>query len=683
LFGRLFKTPLSAAALVLVVLALLLPVVAWLGYRSNLSSLERMLYSKGSALVEAVLHESENALLADREITDLLTAKLAQTGRFALQGRGAIGLDSLAAFADLARIDLYSQQGELAASSDPAAAPPAFPKALLDSEYEPGVHTASVTRSGESSPTEAAPGDRYYTVTVSGTDGRLAACYLDAEKLVTIRRRLGIGLILDDLASVRGVRYAVLQDTLGIIAASLQVVTLESISGDKFFPIPEDEIRGRYTDFEGEEIYELASPFTFEGEDFGYLRLGLATDEIRAIAGSDRNRFMLGIVVLMVLLAVAAALYLAGQKQLRLELEHLRIKGFSSSVLESMAEAVIVLDEDGRVVQMNESCGKLCGCGANSSQEGRPLAEINPALAITVRGLDTGGVRAVETSLPRPGCADTLPVLVTASPLTVASRRYLTVILTDLTDRKQAQELALRSQRYQTMAEVSAGVAHEIRNPLNAIGMNVQRLKLEFAPEGPDRPEFDAFVETIRAEVERLNGLVEQFLQFSRFPHPRFALGRLDRLLEETLSFLEPELAAVPVSLSHRLEPCGYSSFDPDQLRQVLVNLVQNAAQAAGPGGKVDVGGCSQERSYRVSVSDNGPGIPQELREKIFEPFFSTRSKGIGLGLAIVSRIIAEHGGMIGVEEGPAGGTAFVFTVPLGPGEILAEAAGDGDNKPN
>ncbi|HLA41652.1 MAG TPA: hypothetical protein VJ417_16735, partial [Candidatus Glassbacteria bacterium] len=326
MFGKLAKTPLTTTALVLVALAVLLPVVAYLGYRSNLSNLERMLYSKGSALMEAVLHESENALVADREITDMLTARLAQTGRLALllaagTSPGAVRLDTLAALAELSSIDLYSERSALLASSDPVAAPRYFPEGLLDSEYEPGVFSAYVTPGGDFKSAGAVPDDRCYAVTVEDFAGRLAACYIAAEKLISVRRRLGIGLILDDLASVRGVRYAVLQDTLGIIAASLQVVSLESIAGDEFFPIPENEIRGRHTRFEGEEVYELASAFTFEGADFGYLRLGLATDEIRAIAESDRNRFLLGIVVLMVLLVVAAALYLAGQKQLGLELE--------------------------------------------------------------------------------------------------------------------------------------------------------------------------------------------------------------------------------------------------------------------------------------------------------------------------------------------------------------------------
>ena len=472
-----------------------------------------------------------------------------------------------------------------------------------------------------------------------------------------------------------------LQDTLGIIAASLQVVSLESIAGDEFFPIPENEIRGRHTRFEGEEVYELASAFTFEGADFGYLRLGLATDEIRAIAESDRNRFLLGIVVLMVLLVVAAALYLAGQKQLGLELEHLRIKGFSRSVLESMAEAVIVLDEENRIVLMNQSCRKFCGCRPEDSHDGRLLIEINPALAAVLPDINTGRAGATEIDLPRPGFPESLPVLVTTSRLEVTGRSYATVILTDLTDRKQAEQHALRSQRYRTMTEMSAGVAHEIRNPLNAIGMNVQRLKLEFAPAGEAGAQFDSFVETIRAEIERLNALVEQFLQFSRFPHPRFVPGHIDRLLEESLTFLGPELAGVPVRLDRKIEPSGESAFDPDQLRQVIVNLVQNAAQASGPGGTVTVTGRVEGRNYRVSVTDDGPGVPAKLREKIFEPFYTTKSKGIGLGLAIVSRIVTEHGGTIRVQAGGEKGSSFVFRLPLRPGERLAEVSRAKDNQ--
>ncbi len=676
-------SPLSAAAVFLVLLALLLPIVAYLGYHSNRANLERMLFSKGSAMIESVAHESENSLLADREITDVITAGMEQVCRMALYlSRGSAVpssvLDSLARTARAIRVDLFDSAGQLTASSAPDKAPVIMPPSLLELELGEGVYSAYVTDQGRF--TENAPADeRYLTVTVAG-QGRTAVCYLEASRLTNIRRRLGLGLIFDDLSSVQGVRYTVLQDSAGIIAASFNVTSLSSLEQDPFFAFAAaDSIRGRFIEFEGEPVYELATPFSFEGESFGFLRLAVTTGEIRAIARGDRNRILLGMMALMALLGMAGLLYSHGRKQLSMEIEHLKVKGFSASVLDSMTEAVVVLDQDGRIVLMNGACSEICNRVGPETGEGGMIAELRPELAEVVAGRRAREVSVSELELPLPGRSEPLPLLVTCTGLELAGASYTTMILTDLSDRKQAELLALRSQRYQAMAEMSAGVAHEIRNPLNAIGMNIQRLKLEFSPAAQQQREYEQFIDTIRGEIDRLNEIVEQFLRFSRFPHPRMRPGRLDLLLSETAGFLAPEFESGQVELERRIDTAGQASFDPDQIRQVYLNLLRNASQAAGPGGRVGITARRSDDSYLVEFSDNGPGIAAAERERIFEPFYTTRASGSGLGLAIVSRIVNEHGGEIKVESEPGRGCAFLVSLPLrenqqeGPADTLLQ----------
>jgi len=660
------KNPLALTALILVLVAMLLPLTAYLGYRRNMGNLEQMLYSKGSALLEAVLHEAENALIADREILDGLGARLADNCRFVLlldQNRALdqAQLSALARKAGLARFDLYSPTGRLRLSSDPQRAPEQMPDNFYQIEEEEGYTAAFLAERAEDQ--DESYSREYFAVLVFSPDSSTCIAYLDTEKLAQLRRRFGIGLILEDIAAIPGVGYAVLQDTLGIIAASHQVASLGSIQGDPFFPIPGGETRGRYTDFNAEEVYELASSFQLGGENYGYLRVGLTTEEIRSIAARDRRRFIQGVVVLGVLLVVVGVLYFAGRRQLRLEQEHSRIKGFSQSVLEGMAEAVIVVDEEKRIVQINQACENLCGCSDTPSDR-ENLHSLSAELAEAVLRLEEEGLAASEIEIQRPD-GSLVPVIISTSAIEVAGKRYTTIILSDLTDRKEAEQLALHTQKYKTMAEVSAGMAHEIRNPLNAIGMNVQRLKLEFSPEKESRSEYEDFIDTIRSEVARLNSIVEQFLGLASFPEPKMELSRIDKLVRETLNFIRPELTRRGIKLVANLAEAPEFLFDPGQIKQVVTNLVNNATESMEDSGTLTIEGTLRGGSYRITLSDTGPGIPAQERERIFEPFFSTKRSGMGLGLAIVGRIVNEHGGTVRVESEQGSGATFIVSIPV------------------
>ncbi|MCE5270319.1 PAS domain-containing protein [bacterium] len=660
-------TPLRASGAVVALVAVAVPWFSWLEHRSNSENLDRMLYSKGTALMESLLHGLENSLMADHELTLSLGARLADNARQALLS-GSTGpaleasLRRMSQLNDLARIDLYNADGWLLATSDPAHARDSIPEQLA---VVPAVWDYSTSFIDE--PPEPGRPDTYneiFATAVLAPDGRRAVACARAEALYDIRRRLGIGLILDDLSAVKGVSYAVLQDSLGIIAASSGVREIGSLAADPFFPIPPDEIRGRYKDYFGEEVYELAAQFQWAGESYGYLRVGISTAEVRSIAALDRKRFALGMALLGILLSVVGVLYLAGRRQLRLEQEHARIKGLSDSVLQSMSEAVIVLDDSSRVLLYNEACRGLCGV-SSPEVEGRSLSELNPELAALIERHGLGWTDMAEVELRRPDRAAPVPLLLSTAPLWLEDSRYTIVILSDLTDRRRAEEMVLLSQKYKTMAEISAGVAHEIRNPLNAIAMNVQRLRLEFSPAEAERAEYDEFIGIVLAEVERLNRIVEQFLRLARFPEPRLRKASLPALIGETLDFLSPEVESHGVRLERTVGPAPEFLFDPDQVGQVLTNLIRNALDFLPTGGRIEVRGESTDSQYRVSVSDNGPGIPAPEAEKVFEPFYSTRPGGLGLGLAIVQRIITEHGGSIRLESPPAGGARFVFALPL------------------
>jgi PAS domain S-box-containing protein len=238
--------------------------------------------------------------------------------------------------------------------------------------------------------------------------------------------------------------------------------------------------------------------------------------------------------------------------------------------------------------------------------------------------------------------------------------RYM-AIRSDITDRKLAEEELRKSEALARVGHMAAIVAHEVKNPLAGIGGAVQIIGERLPESSPDREVIGSILERIDA----LNRKVEDLLAFSRPKPPHFEDLPLHLLLRETVGFLasDPRMDSVRVEL----EPVELMlSGDTDLLREVFVNLLLNSAQAmGGEGGRILVSMNLDGDACRVEVADDGLGIPGEARERVFEPFYSTRHNGTGLGLAIAKRVVEDHGGEISLQCPRDGGTTVVVRLPL------------------
>ncbi|MGB9698659.1 MAG: ammonium transporter [Thermodesulfobacteriota bacterium] len=232
---------------------------------------------------------------------------------------------------------------------------------------------------------------------------------------------------------------------------------------------------------------------------------------------------------------------------------------------------------------------------------------------------------------------------------------------------QQTQEQLMRSEKLATLGQLSAGIAHEIRNPLTSIKILIHSLVDEEAT--PASREKDLAV--IESEIERVNKIIRQFLDFARPRPPALRKIDLHKLLEETLHLITYELEAQEIILEKNFRDKNpYVAVDAEQMKQVFLNILLNAVQAMPQGGKLAVAtfrenSASGGEELVISFRDSGEGIPPEIKEKIFEPFFSTKEEGIGLGLPIVQRIIEEHKGKIKVESYPPKGTTFYIYLPI------------------
>jgi len=235
------------------------------------------------------------------------------------------------------------------------------------------------------------------------------------------------------------------------------------------------------------------------------------------------------------------------------------------------------------------------------------------------------------------------------------------------------QEAAQRDRRLAAQGNLAAGVAHEIRNPLNAIGMGLQRLLREWRlASDEDHAEFARLGGVLEGEVNRLNEIVEQFLLLARPARLTLNTCPVEKHLGELLTLVREEAAAKGISIETALALNGVTArLDCRQIHQTLLNIVVNAFQAMSSGGTLRLSARVSDGDLEVAVADTGPGIPPEHLDRIFEPYFSTKEGGTGLGLALAQRIVEAHGGSITVDSRPGAGSTFRIRLPLaGPPEV-------------
>jgi signal transduction histidine kinase len=231
---------------------------------------------------------------------------------------------------------------------------------------------------------------------------------------------------------------------------------------------------------------------------------------------------------------------------------------------------------------------------------------------------------------------------------------------------KDAQQRILLSEKMAVLGTFASGLAHEVRNPLNSIALQVSLLERRIARlDSGVGVEMRELADTIREEIRRLDGLVGDFLLFSRTDRMQDHLANLDQLVDEVLHLLQPEAAATGVTLRRRAGGALPPDFrmDAEKIKQVVINLVRNAVEAMPAGGTVTVECGVVDGQAQLVVSDTGPGLPEGV--DVFQLFVTTKPKGTGLGLSIVQQIVLQHGGEITASSPPGQGAAFTIRLPM------------------
>lgn len=368
-------------------------------------------------------------------------------------------------------------------------------------------------------------------------------------------------------------------------------------------------------------------------------------------------------------------------------------EAFIHSTVNSMQDGLITIDASNNIQLFTPSAERIFGYKAHEIV-GKNLTILMPESfrekhqAGLDRYLKTGVPRVIGTDVEVEGLrkdGSIVPIEIciseiakeelSTSQLLQRSEKWFVGVIRDISDRKKseeevrfAQRQAMESEKLAAVGQLAAGVSHEVMNPVNIIGLKIQMLKRNTK----DDEKTQTFCEKVDNELKRIQKIMGSLLIFSRKGDASFQKGDLKEDLEKVVAILENEFSKDNIEIIRDwcLED-NKISYDPDKLRQVFLNLINNARHALPNGGTITVGSTPLNKSgkgfIRYSFSDTGTGMSKEVKSRIFDPFFTTKpeGEGTGLGLSIVHGIISEHGGDIFVESEEGKGTTFLIDLPV------------------
>ncbi|MCW8804772.1 MAG: ATP-binding protein [Ignavibacteriaceae bacterium] len=658
---------------VALIVGALMVVSAFIELQQSKREILQLLTEQSSSLIEIVSQSSINALKSSEEIEYLIAERLFNNARLIRK------LDSLNLLTQqklieigrenaLFRINIFSQNGTRVLSSRiPEEDHPHGEENINRAdELEPilkgGLHEYIIGLKEA----EFTDGQRFAVAVARANKKGAIVINLDAEEFLEFRKRIGLGKIIRDISDNQGIEYIVLQDSIGILAAGSSVDTMSSIVSDPFLKnaMNSDKIFTRTHQFKNHEVFETVKRLVYDNQVIGIFRIGLTLDEVRAVEDRMVRRLIIISLVLAAIGVIILSIIFTTQNLKAVSNEFNKFKTFTSTVLENMGEAVIVVDGEMKITLFNKSSENLFKRKEDEIIRNN-LSELSDDIArLLTKYCKYSDQQCADVSI-NTSIGDERKYLIlnfTRNKDEEGQDNYI-IVINDITESRRLEEESKRKEKLSAMGELASGVAHEIRNPINAIGMIAQRLDKEFKVEN-ESEEYHSITSLLRSEVTRINKIITQFLSYAKPLSLQVKKVNSKNFFDDIYRLYSDQAKLKGVEFIKLSDQSFEIMIDPELIKQSLMNLVQNALDAVDKKGKVEINYFKKENDFIIEVTDNGKGIPEGVRNKIFDLYYTTKPEGTGLGLSIVQKIIAEHNGTIEVFSEVNKFTKFKITIP-------------------
>lgn len=643
-----------------IIVGVIILILAYSGIQSSRRNMRQLIAQNGESMMQALVTSAGNNLAASAIVEESSAQRLVEIGN--LLGRL---LDSNPHLIDtleywerrfqLLRIDLIATDSVVIASSWSESVGKTIEfsperMAVLDSVFSDRKTTAISVPLPSALPQD----NLAYLATVT----RRGILLLEApvRKLTDFQESLGIGYVIRQLGGQEAISYAVLQTDSSIVLASRAIAPMVAVQDDPFLAsaLGHEQTVNRMYVFEDEQVLEVVRSFKSDVMPSGLFRIGMSLKVYNQLYIDSLKQ--LGILSLVLFaLGIVGAYATTSIKKLQVTEGSLeQLKSMTDEIVQSLEAAVVATDKSGRLIIFNPLAEKIFARPSRAIL-GTQYDDVfaNDELSLKRTRIQPAQVFRGEMVLNRPD-SQRLHLLISTAPLfdRAGSVNGGVSLVYDLTEMKRLEENARAAERLSELGNLAAGVAHEIRNPLNSIAIAAQRLQMEFAPAG-NADEYRAFLQTIREEIERLNAIIKDFLALARGGQITKVLVELKSYFNEIVSLARLEAEKRGVAIKVDIEAGLAVEIDKNEMKKVFVNLVQNALQAISGDGDIAITAQKVPTGHvQIDIRNSGALIPSEDRSRIFQPYFTTRPDGTGLGLAICRRIVVDHGGTLELLEG-------------------------------
>ncbi|MBK7631508.1 MAG: PAS domain S-box protein [Ignavibacteriales bacterium] len=668
-----FKLSPKAIISITLLIAAVMIISSYIELNQSKKEIFQLLNDHSSSLLESIIQSSKNTLNSSFEIEDLITQRLLDNARLIkkLDSYKSLNKDELIKIGtdnNLYRINIFDKYGN---------------RVLSNRIPEPG-HTHSeenVNRSKELAPilnnevveliiglktAEFVDEERFAVAVARANNKGAIVVNLNAEDFLEFRKKIGIGIILQQMSEQHGIEYVILQDSIGVLAASEKIDTVESISGSVFLQeaLNSDSFFSRTTLHAGHDVYEVVQRFLLDDEVIGLYRLGVSLEDIKNVEDRMLRRLIIISLILAAISIIVLSIIFTTQNLKSISTEYEKFKTLTSSVLENMSEAVIVLDKKNNITLFNKSAEKLFNIDSNQVLGNHIHSIQNASLHFLEKNEGSKIDSYFEKQIQLNGEDKFLTFSISSLKEPDTDQQVFTIVIKDITETKRLEDDAKRNEKLTAMGELASGVAHEIRNPINAIGMIAQRLNKEFLPIS-NQNEYSDITSLLKTEVNRINKIITQFLSYAKPIELNRNQVDLRSFFDDIFLLFSEQAKQKEIKFILQKDELQNCKFDADLIKQALMNILQNAFDAVNKGGEVTLQYYQAKNDFVILITDNGIGITTEQQKKIFDLYYTSKKDGNGLGLSISQKIISQHNGLISVSSEVNKGTTFKINITI------------------